>query len=304
MDESTNELYFKPVGDSDHSHARLMEIRFPASSGVAGWVASNKMMLNIKNAYKDARFNSEIDKKTGFRTRTILCHPVLSSTNRLLGVIQMVNKKKSDPQVLNDKAKKKGYQSSYEFFSVHDEDTLGKCCVEVSKPLQQIFAARGRKLDQANKIVISDEAGVSPLKSAARSIPKSKQQHDASEGSDQSTEEDSYIPDPPPRSRDSRQRRRSSVGELSHFVKRNSINNGNTVKAQADVNSATHSKGIAEAVLKFQYRSQNFEKLKEREHERRNSDSQWLIAEEKRKRMQEYGASRRGSDLQVNIKQT
>ena len=69
MDDSSNELYFKPVGDTDHSHARLKEIRFPATAGVAGWVATNKLMLNIKNAYKDARFNSDIDKKTGFRSK-------------------------------------------------------------------------------------------------------------------------------------------------------------------------------------------------------------------------------------------
>lgn len=49
MDKDKKELYFKPVGDGDHSHARLKAIRFPASSGVAGWVASNKMMCNIKN---------------------------------------------------------------------------------------------------------------------------------------------------------------------------------------------------------------------------------------------------------------
>lgn len=49
MDKDSKELYFKPVGDSDHSHARLKPIRFPASSGVAGWVATNKMHCNIKN---------------------------------------------------------------------------------------------------------------------------------------------------------------------------------------------------------------------------------------------------------------
>jgi hypothetical protein len=74
-DEETKELYFKPVGENDYRHARLKEIRFPANTGVAGWVATNKQCLNIHNAYKDARFNSNIDKKTGFRTRTILCHP-------------------------------------------------------------------------------------------------------------------------------------------------------------------------------------------------------------------------------------
>ena len=79
LDDKTNELYFKPVGDGANSLARLKEIRFPASSGVSGWCASNKLMLNIKNAYHDARFNTDVDKKTGFKTRTILCHPVLLS---------------------------------------------------------------------------------------------------------------------------------------------------------------------------------------------------------------------------------
>jgi hypothetical protein len=62
MDDAKKELYFKPVSDSDHSHARLKAITFPATSGVAGWVATNKMMCNIKNAYHDIRFNPEIDK--------------------------------------------------------------------------------------------------------------------------------------------------------------------------------------------------------------------------------------------------
>ena len=48
-DKETNELYFKPVGEGDYSHARLKPIRFPATSGVAGWVASHQMMCNIKN---------------------------------------------------------------------------------------------------------------------------------------------------------------------------------------------------------------------------------------------------------------
>ena len=46
-------------------------------------------------------------KVTGFRTRTILCHPVLSSSNVVLGVIQMVNKKRGDAKELREKAKKK-----------------------------------------------------------------------------------------------------------------------------------------------------------------------------------------------------
>lgn len=68
-------------------------------------------------AYHDVRFNPDIDKVTGFRTRTILCYPVLSSTNELLGVIQMVNKRKGDAKELRDMAKKKK----------SDETNKGEC---------------------------------------------------------------------------------------------------------------------------------------------------------------------------------
>jgi len=88
-DSMTNELYFKPVGGLD---TNVPEIRFPATAGIAGWVATKGRMLNIPNAYKDKRFNPAIDKETGFRTRSILCMPVTEADGTLLGVCQMVNK--------------------------------------------------------------------------------------------------------------------------------------------------------------------------------------------------------------------
>lgn len=300
MDEKTNELYFKPVGDSDHSHARLKELRFPASSGVAGWVASNKKMLNIKNAYHDARFNADVDKKTGFRTRTILCHPVLSSTNQLLGVIQMVNKKRNNPNILEDKAKKKGYQSCFEHFSAQDEEILGKCSSEVSKSLQEIFSQRDRKQTESKSdekrdvIFFSDEGVISPLTSScvARSHQVNVETRNDQGSVEQSTESDStsYIPEPP--RRDSA-RRRSSVGDLAHFIKQNCLKKATEGQ---DVNAVTHGSGINEAVLKFRLRPADMESLRHREIERRLSDTGFLVAESKRKRMKDYGQQTRRHD--------
>lgn len=34
--------------------------------------------LNIPDAYKDERFNKEVDRKTGFRTTSVLCMPIFS----------------------------------------------------------------------------------------------------------------------------------------------------------------------------------------------------------------------------------
>ncbi len=61
--------------------------------GIAGHVAKTLSLLNVPDAYADPRFNPRFDKETGFRTRNILCAPLLSQNGRLLGVIQLLNKR-------------------------------------------------------------------------------------------------------------------------------------------------------------------------------------------------------------------
>ena len=73
--------------------AEVKEIRVPPGAGIVGWVASNRKILNIPEAYDDDRFNSEVDRKTGYRTRTILCAPMWSLKNDILGVVQVINKR-------------------------------------------------------------------------------------------------------------------------------------------------------------------------------------------------------------------
>jgi putative nucleotidyltransferase with HDIG domain len=87
LDESTNQLWSK-VATGVRS-----EIRFPADKGLAGHVCQTKEILNIKDAYKDERFNPEIDKKTGYKTKTILSIPLLRKGNDVIGVFQVLNKK-------------------------------------------------------------------------------------------------------------------------------------------------------------------------------------------------------------------
>ncbi len=58
--------------------SELKEIRFPASVGLAGHVASTGETLNIGDAYVDERFNPDIDRRTGYRTRSVLAAPVLN----------------------------------------------------------------------------------------------------------------------------------------------------------------------------------------------------------------------------------
>ena len=59
---------------------------------VAGWVANHQEPVLIPDAYRDARFNRDWDLKTGFRTKSILCAPLISQ-DRQVGVMQILNRR-------------------------------------------------------------------------------------------------------------------------------------------------------------------------------------------------------------------
>lgn len=69
------------------------EIIIPFGVGIAGTVAQTKNTVNIRNAYDDPRFNSEIDQKTGYKTRNILSMPICNYEGDVIGVAQIINKK-------------------------------------------------------------------------------------------------------------------------------------------------------------------------------------------------------------------
>ena len=68
-------------------------IRFPANAGIAGTVFTTGETVNIPDVYEDDRFNKEVDRKTGYRTTSMLCIQVTTKTGVPLGVMQVLNKK-------------------------------------------------------------------------------------------------------------------------------------------------------------------------------------------------------------------
>ena len=68
------------------------EIRFPADRGIAGFVVKTGTLLNVPEPYDDARFNSAVDRDTGYRTRSILCAPLRARSGRIIGAVQVLNK--------------------------------------------------------------------------------------------------------------------------------------------------------------------------------------------------------------------
>lgn len=79
-------------------------IRIPKTKGFAGECATEGQLIAVEDAYDDPRFNQDIDKKTGYRTKSILAVPVLrhfrsAGSGSVLAVIQMINKMEFDGEV-------------------------------------------------------------------------------------------------------------------------------------------------------------------------------------------------------------
>ena len=113
-----------------------VEIRVPIGKGLAGSVGDTGKVINIAEAYEDDRFDQSFDKKTGYRTKTILCTPILDDTGHTIGVIQLINK------------------NSGEVFDDYDEEILGSFLEIAGRVLQhaQIFTRTQRRLTEFEKL--------------------------------------------------------------------------------------------------------------------------------------------------------
>ena len=88
IDKEKNELWSFVLKGNE-----LVQIRLPIGTGIAGYVAKTGKTINLVDAAKDKRFFADIDKRSGFRTKTMLCKPMKNRTGKTIGVFQIINKK-------------------------------------------------------------------------------------------------------------------------------------------------------------------------------------------------------------------
>jgi signal transduction histidine kinase len=87
LDEANREIWSEVAQGDD-----MIQIRLPIGKGIAGYVAKTGQIVNITDAYKDSRFDPEIDRMSGYRTRTVLCMVMRNKEGKIVGVIQLLNK--------------------------------------------------------------------------------------------------------------------------------------------------------------------------------------------------------------------
>ena len=66
------------------------KVTVPRGRGVSGWVLERREPVLIRDAYADPRFYREVDRRTGFTTRSMICVP-LTRNETEIGVLQVLN---------------------------------------------------------------------------------------------------------------------------------------------------------------------------------------------------------------------
>ncbi|KAF7215812.1 dual 3',5'-cyclic-AMP and -GMP phosphodiesterase 11A [Nothobranchius furzeri] len=114
------------------------EVQVPWGKGIIGYVAEHGETVNIPDAYQDRRFSDEIDKLTGYKTKSLLCMPIRNSDGEIIGVAQAINK-----------------TSSGELFIEDDEKVLQMylpfCGIAISNAL--LFAASRKEYDRSRALL-------------------------------------------------------------------------------------------------------------------------------------------------------
>lgn len=71
-------------------------LKFDYRKGIAGSVFTTGVALNIDTVNDKVRFSEDMDSKTGFITRSIICHPISNREDKVIGVIEILNKRNED----------------------------------------------------------------------------------------------------------------------------------------------------------------------------------------------------------------
>ena len=78
------------------TEGEVSEIRLPMGKGIAGTVAATGETVIVNDASADPRFDGSVDRRSGFRTRSILCVPIRNRDGRIVGVLQLLNKREGE----------------------------------------------------------------------------------------------------------------------------------------------------------------------------------------------------------------
>jgi adenylate cyclase len=71
----------------------VKEIRTSNDSGIAGAAFTDGVVINVPDVAVDPRFNDDVDRRTGYRTHSVLSVPLRGIDSEIIGVLELLNKR-------------------------------------------------------------------------------------------------------------------------------------------------------------------------------------------------------------------
>jgi PAS domain S-box-containing protein len=90
LDQTTGELYFKITLRGENK--QVTQFRLQPGQGIAGWVVENQRPAIVNDVRTDLRFYNKIDEAIGFKTKSVLCAPLIVQ-GRPIGALEVINKR-------------------------------------------------------------------------------------------------------------------------------------------------------------------------------------------------------------------
>jgi len=126
-------------------------LKFDYRKGIAGSVFTTGVSLNIDTKTDRVRYSLEMDKVTGFETKSIICHPITNREDKIIGVIEVLNKRNESRFTVDDEKTMKVLalilSSVFHHYNPISEKTLVR---RFSSPYEREFAWIGRSPQNAD----------------------------------------------------------------------------------------------------------------------------------------------------------
>jgi putative nucleotidyltransferase with HDIG domain len=138
VDERTHTVWSRAA-----TALEISEIRIPIGVGMAGYVAQSGELLNVPDCYVHPIWSKgrgpDIDKQTGYLTKTMLVMPVRSGSGRIIGVFQILNRLRPDGTLPN------GHEDTWPVFTDEDVDLMESIAASAAIAVQNAYLVEQTK---------------------------------------------------------------------------------------------------------------------------------------------------------------
>ena len=134
-------------------------LRLPEKTGIVGGVLQTGQTVRVDDAYAEPRFSRKVDEASGYKTRNLMCVPLVGADRQILGVFEVINKLDGS-------------------FTADDEELLSDLSAQVAVALQNtreresLLRSNKQLTEQATKgvAIIGDSPAISALRSTVKRL--------------------------------------------------------------------------------------------------------------------------------------